>query len=254
MAKLNLKSQFYQVFNSLNSLKGHAFITAKFFLNELKKSQFVTIKGIKIPIIEDLPENTLKALYGGYYERFELKVIGQTLEASDRVLELGTGLGLISSFCAKKIGNDRVFTYEANPGLEPIIRQTYALNHVSPHLKLCILGKEIGEQTFYVSESLWDSSLLEYSPDLQAVQVPVKCFNEEVKIVDPSFLVLDIEGGEYEFFQYANLHNIRKISMELHEDLIGEEKAEFVRSHLTLSGFTLNLDFSYRDRELFWER
>jgi hypothetical protein len=43
--------------------------------------------------------------------------------------------------------------------------------------------------------------------------------------------------------------------MELHERIIGSEKAEFVKSRLVEAGFQLNKKFSYNSgRELFWQR
>jgi len=117
-----------------------------------------------------------------------------------------------------------------------------------------MLGVQPGEQIFYVSKSIWDSSVIQYSQDFKPVTVSVKSFNEEVRRINPSFLVMDIEGGEYDLLKDANLHNIKKISMELHERIIGAEKAEFVKSKLRESGFKLNESFSYRDRELFWQR
>jgi FkbM family methyltransferase len=169
-------------------------------------------------------------------------------------MELGTGLGLLSTFCAKKLGNEQVFTYEANPQLEPIIQQNYALNKVSPHLEICMLGSQPGQEDFYLSDNLWDSSNIQYCENLQPIQVTVKAFNDEIKRINPSFLIMDIEGGEYELCQYADFHNVKKLSMELHEDVIGKDKVEFVKSKLKATGFELNEQFSDQQRELFWER
>ncbi len=181
-------------------------------------------------------------------------MIDSRLEPDDIVMELGTGLGFVSSFCAKKIGSERVFTYEANPALETVIQHTYTLNNVHPYSNILLLADQIGEQTFYVNKSFWASSTIQRSSSDRPVQVPVKSFNEEVEKINPSFLIIDIEGGEYELFKKAKFHSIKKIAMELHESLLGEEKAEFVKSKLTEAGFVLNDKFSYRNRELFWER
>ncbi|MBH8575045.1 FkbM family methyltransferase [Nostocaceae cyanobacterium CENA369] len=219
-----------------------------------KKPQLVKINGITVPVIDNVPRELQEALYAGTYEKYELKIVESQLQQNDVVMELGTGIGLVSSFCAKKIGNNRVFTYEANPVLKPVIWNTYTLNNVSPNLEMCMLGENVGEQTFYIAKGFWESSIVPYQDGLQPINVPVKSFNEEVKKVNPSFLILDIEGGEYEFFHYANLHNIQKIAMELHKRIIGAEKANFVRSKLIASGFQLNEKISFRGRELFWEK
>ena len=59
-----------------------------------------------------------EALWGHRYENSELEIVRSQLTSADTVMELGTGLGLISTFCTKRIPSDRVFTFEANPALE----------------------------------------------------------------------------------------------------------------------------------------
>lgn len=219
-----------------------------------KKPAIIKIQGIKIAIPENSTQKLEHALYYGYYEDNELETVISQIEPCDVVMELGTGLGLLSTFCAKKISSERVFTYEANPKLEPIIQQNYALNQVNPNLQICMLGSQAGEKEFYISDNLWDSSKIKYNKNLQEIQVAVKSFNDEIKKINPSFLIMDIEGGEYDLCQYADFHNVKKLAMELHEDLIGTGNAEFVKSKLEANGFRLNQEFSYKERELFWER
>ena len=218
------------------------------------KPKIVKIKGIQICVPENIPEDLEEALYYGYYEENELKIIRSQLKPDDIVMELGTGLGLLSTFCASQIGSDRVFTYEANPELKSIIQHNYALNKVSPHLENCMLGDEPKEVTFYVSDSIWDSSNIKYKENLRAVQITVKALNKEIKKINPSFMIIDIEGGEYELFQDIDFHNVKKLAMELHEFIIGSDKAISIKSKLTEAGFKLNEKFSYGGRELFWER
>ncbi|MGK7923689.1 MAG: FkbM family methyltransferase [Spirulina sp.] len=195
----------------------------------------------------------LEALYGGYYERPEFKIIKAVLQQDDRVMELGTGLGFLSTYCAKIVGSDNVVTYEANPALEPYIRHVYELNHVSPQVNFCLLGERVGEQTFYVSKRFWASSLIRHFPTDTPIQVPVKLFNEEVKENNPNVLIVDIEGGEYELIQYANFHNIEKIIMEIHKSVIGAEKIKFVLSQFKDKGFKIDQKLSTQ-RELYLEK
>jgi FkbM family methyltransferase len=226
------------------------------FLIEYRKwrqPNFVEIGGIKLPIGEHLSQRILKAIYGGYYEKSELQIIKDRLNQNDIVLELGTGIGLVSSYCAKKIGSNRVFTYEANPALEPHIRNTYSLNNVAPQLDICLLGEQAGEQTFYVEPGFWASSTIQRTSNAKAIQVTVKAFNTEVRRINPSFLIIDIEGGEYDLFKFADLHNVQKILIELHENVIGKKKVELVKQKLAQTGFKINKNLSIRD-ELFLQR
>src|SRR2546425_11253511 len=78
-----------------------------------------------LPILSPQVERTVSR---GRYEQDEFRLIEQVLSPGDVVLEVGAGLGLVSAYCAKRLGSSRVFAYEANPDLEACIRETYSLN------------------------------------------------------------------------------------------------------------------------------
>ena len=98
------------------------------------------INGIKIPVSYKWSFHMLKALFNKDYEGGELQIINRTIDENDRILEIGTCLGLISAFCAKKIGNDRIKTFEANPLLERRIRKLYKINSVEPDIQICLVS------------------------------------------------------------------------------------------------------------------
>lgn len=220
---------------------------------KFKKISIMDIEGVKIPLGSHVSKDIRDAIYADLYEEAELRIVKSQLSSDDVVMEIGTGVGLISSYCAQRIGSERVFTYEANPGLEAPIRETYKLNQVSPKLEICLVGEQPGEQTFYVGENFWSSSIIQRSSEFKPIQVPVKPFNEEIQRINPTFLIIDIEGGEYELMQYANLHNVKKILIELHERVIGHEKVKFVKDKLAGLGFQVNKKISTLE-ELFLER
>lgn len=91
-----------------------------------------------------------------------------------------------------------MFTYEANPQLEPLIRSVYSVNQVQPTLKIGVLGERAGQTKFYVTRDFWASSLLPPAEPCEEVTVPVYDFNEEIFRINPTFLLMDIEGGEYD--------------------------------------------------------
>lgn len=217
------------------------------------KRPVVEFEGIKIPIGPYLSVDMQHELVYGAYETVELNLVSEKLEASDRVMELGTGIGLISSYCAKKIGSDRVFTFEPNPGMEKPIRRVYELNQVSPTLTMCLLGEESGEQVFYVDKDFWTSTSVQGNRRTRPITVPVKSFNEEIKRIDPTFLIMDIEGGEYDLMKYADLHHVRKIMIEIHPLIIGEKKAGQVKDSLVGKGFTASQPVPGRN-EYFFEK
>jgi len=88
-------------------------------------------------------------------------------------MEIGTGLGLLSSYCAKQIGEDKVFTFEANPALEQTIKTNYALNHVAPKLEMGLIGDSPGFSTFYVGKKFWSSSIFNKPKGAKAITFSV---------------------------------------------------------------------------------
>lgn len=213
----------------------------------------VEIEGVKIYINRRFSSKMQRQLRSGWYEIPELEVVKTQLCRNDTVMEIGAGLGLISSYCAKHIGSERVFAYEANPALELYICNTYKLNNVSPQLEICLVGKQTGESTFYVENHFWTSSTIQQSRKAKAIRVPVKSFNQEVQKLNPSFLIIDIEGGEYELSQYGDFYNVQKILVEVHEAVIGRDKVEAFKSKLAQLGFQLNERLS-TESVLFFQR
>lgn len=71
-----------------------------------------------------------KAINNGRYEHQEAKELGRIFESGERVLELGVGIGFVSTIILK---NKRVEDYigvEANLELIPWIRKLFDLNGV----------------------------------------------------------------------------------------------------------------------------
>ena len=114
--------------------------------------------GVRLALDRQIPPEIREFLYSGEYERGEIKAIRRLLRPGDVVMELGTGIGFVSLVCARCVGADRVFSFEANPALEPLIRRNYELNHLHPTLSICILGEKAGETDFYVHDLYWISS------------------------------------------------------------------------------------------------
>jgi len=196
------------------------------------------IEDLKIKIPQIASDIIRVEIYKGSYETTELKLIKSKLTKDDVVMELGTGLGLLSAYCAKKIGSNKVFTFEANPALEQAIIDNYALNEVAPNLKICLVGNRSGFRTFYVGANFMSSSIIKHK-GAKPITVPVVSFNEKVKNINPTFLFLDIEGGEYELVEYADFYHIRKLMIEIHSWILSSKQIKFVKDKLIQRGFHL---------------
>lgn len=194
--------------------------------------------------MQALSDNICAAIYDGYYESAELSTFKSKLDKSDTVLEIGAGIGFLSSYCARQIGSESVFAYEANPQLEPLIRSVYSANRVHPNLKLGVLGERASQAKFYVTKDFWASSLSCPSVPCKELVVPVYPLNEEIRRINPTFLLMDIEGGEYDLIKSIDFHTIRKISVELHTDVLGQARIDEIKSIMNGAGFLVDDNLS----------
>jgi FkbM family methyltransferase len=207
----------------------------------------VSIEGVRIRVGRHMSRRVEQAISKGEYERDELRLIGLVLSPSDVVLEIGAGLGVVSTYCAKRIGSSRVFAFEANPDLEPHIRETYALNDVNPTLEMCALRAIAGRVTLYRTRNLFSSSMIKRSAAAIPIEVPGKSLSYVVDKIRPTLLIVDVEGAEGELFDHAQLPGVTKIMLELHERVVGQDRVRQARGALTALGFREDGGLSSRE-------
>jgi len=199
----------------------------------------VTVEGIRMRIDPRMSPYQVQKLLCGRHTRHERQLILSRLEPEDIVMELGGGIGMLSTACALKIGGDRVHCYEANPTLESLIRDNYALNGVSPHLKMCMLGDRHSSSTFYASEHFARSSAYKLNSQgtTTAYEVPVEPLNDEIARIQPTVLIMDVQGSEGELLSFADLSKVRKLLVEMHSNILGISRVNALRRQLRNQGF-----------------
>jgi FkbM family methyltransferase len=200
----------------------------------------ISIEGVRLRIGRHMSRRVERALSRGGYEREELRLIGAILAPNDVVLEVGAGLGLVSTYCAKRVGSDRVFAFEADPDLEPCIRETYQLNGVTPSLEMCAVAAQSGRVTLYRDKHFVSSSVVRRRVGAKPVEVPGKALGYVVEKVQPTLLVVDAEGAERELFDDTDLPSVTKIVLEMHNRVIGPEGTDRVRAKLLRMGFEVD--------------
>ena len=141
--------------------------------------------------------------------------------------------------CAKKVGSDWVSTVEANPNMERGMRENFRLNAVSPKAEFYALGKSGYSAAFHLSSNFWVSSMVRAEYHSDTITIPVKPFNGKIKELKPTFLIVDIEGAEYELFQYAELETVKKMVVEVHSDVLGSDQEQRLLRRITDLGFAL---------------
>ena len=225
--------------NLLSKIKFHSFKLARMGWYQLRYrlNEWKYIQGIFIPVKLGYGYNVLRFIDNGAYEQHEIALVKQHLKENDRVLELGTGIGFVSAYCAKIVGSEKVYSFEGNPSMEPIIRELYRKNNVNPNLSIAMLGEGEGEKSFYVDDkSFLASSVTKI--DAENVQlVKEQKLNEAIAAIRPSYLVMDIEGGEYDIFKMIDFQTICKVQFELHPNLLTAKQVAYIFEKLAAANF-----------------
>ena len=223
-------------------------IYSLFALRRLLQPSELTLNGVRINIEhEGIPDQLRRFFYLGSYEGDEVRILTQVLQSSDRVMEIGAGIGYLSTYCAKLVGSSNVTAFEANPALIDKIEATYHLNGVSPEVRNTLSSDESGSQiTFYVEPSFWSSSTHKRSESAQEVKVTTSNINHVIQELTPSMLLIDIEGGEAELVEMIDFDcsSIDKIIIELHPHVIGDSTCSRVLKVLFEQGFDMNFSMS----------
>lgn len=207
------------------------------------------IDGISIPVYLKYGYSVLRFIDDGTYEAEELNIVKNRISQKDIIIELGTGLGFITSFCAKYVGGERTYSYEANALMEPIIKETFQKNQVSPVFQIAFAG--FGDGNFAVQRNFLASS--QQLPSTVNVAAPVLNLNKEIQRIKPTYLIMDIEGTEYDIFKGINFHSINKVQFELHPNLLSENQIDEIYQVLQKHKFKLDPTIS-TNKNLFFER
>lgn len=205
---------------------------------------FIWSRGMKIPKHPDLTTGMVRgALRKGTYERKECDAVMRVVRPGDRVLELGGGLGYMSTLLSVKKKVDKVISYEANPTLIPYIHSVHAANDVSNvEVRNALLSAEAGDPVnFYIRNNFLGSSMdLDADPDsvkdvVQIEQHPIAPVLDDLK---PDVLVCDIEGAESSLLPAADWTGIRVAIIELHPQWIGQDGVQKVFDAMHKAGLT----------------
>lgn len=184
------------------------------------------------------------ALQRGNYERPEMEATPKFLNPRDRVLELGAGIGYISSFIAKKIGVKHVTCVEANPKLAEYIRKVHDHQGLTNTTVInCVAMSGSAELApdgmidFHIREPFWSSSLDPGRDTVSVAKVPQKRLMDLIADTGATALIIDIEGGERDLFDGGDLGTVNKVYLELHTRYIGAAGIKHCFDALSMHGF-----------------
>nr|MDJ0822145.1 FkbM family methyltransferase [Paracoccaceae bacterium] len=126
------------------------------------KDLYIRSRGLNIPKHPDITTGgTRRALRLGRYERKECDAVMRIVRPGDTVLELGGGIGYMSTLLSVKKKVERVVTYEANPSLIPYIHSVHEANEVeNVEVRNALLAPRAGPPVdFHIRSNFLASSM-----------------------------------------------------------------------------------------------
>lgn len=186
-----------------------------------------------------LPPRIRTLLREGTYEAKEATAVRKLVKEGDVVMELGAGIGFMSTLVATKTPAKSVHSFEANPQLMPYIAQVHAENNVTnAHVTNAVLGEQNGTTPFYIRKNFLASSLdpMDDAEDCTEVEVPSLDVNTVIKELQPSVLICDIEGAEADLLPKMDLTGLRGVVIETHPQWIGKTGMQKVFRCLDAAG------------------
>lgn len=180
------------------------------------------IEGIVLGVPDSMLNNTLtRKLSSGDYEGNEARATRMRVKSGQRVLELGGGIGYISSISAQLTDPSNIVLVEANPALLPVIKNNLKRNNASD---VSILHGAVVNDIdakdsvlFRLGRVFWGSSLASPdTPEGEIVEVPAVGFHQLMKSHQPHVVIMDIEGAEEHLFDRPWPNVVRQVIMELH--------------------------------------
>lgn len=184
-----------------------------------RKPLWIPYRGTKVLIDDPLiPLRTLDMLIRGVYEADEGRVLERLgkegrLTRADKALELGAGAGVIALQIAKWVGPENYLGFEANPAALNLAQRNFALNGwVANIRRKLVLPAPSGPRTFSVATNFTASGLVPQGDTIGTLSVEAEAWADVMAEFDPTFLLMDIEGGEKELIEgieyFGRIHTI----------------------------------------------
>ncbi len=206
----------------------------------INREDFLISRALKFPKHPGIIKGRLRrALRQGTYEKKEADAVLKTIKAGDRVLELGGGIGFMSTHIAKNRAIESIDVFEANPHLVPYIEDVHKANGITnARVHNAILAKRKGRAEFFVRGNILASSLdaREEAPPVSVETIEARNAGHVMAEVKPTILVCDIEGAEEYLIPLMDLSGLRAAILELHPQWIGPEGVNKVFSAFMAAG------------------
>lgn len=210
----------------------------------INPNHYLRSRGLLVPKDPRLTTGRVRgAIKAETYERKECEAVMRMVQDGDVVLELGSGIGYMSSLIATHKQVRALHTYEANPNLIPYIRAIHAANKVANvTLHNALLSDGPGDPVpFYIRQNFLSSSMERDANDDKIVSTEMieqHDIHAVLAALKPTVLVCDIEGAEAQLLPAADLSCLRVAIVELHPQWIGQRGVQAVFDTMHRAGLT----------------
>lgn len=217
----------------------------KFAIMKLRTpQQTISYQGFKVSLTRSgMNSEIVLAMKSEGYEYPEIRGLKRALCSGDRVLELGSGLGIITALAGRAVAPEgKVLSFEANLAMISDTQKFLAdhgISNVELRHSVLVPKAEKGEtRDFYLTRSFASSSLLsnKTTKDHGLISVPAVQLNDVVAEFKPNVMVCDIEGGELELIPALDASELRAVVMELHPDRLSVAQLAEIDAALATHG------------------
>jgi FkbM family methyltransferase len=215
-----------------------AFRGPRLALHRLLGRKTTTLDGLTVICDPALvPRSVSTAIIKGSYERPERELARAAIRSGDRVVEVGSGVGIVGLLCNRLAGPGNVLSFEASAALEGIIRANFALNGLEPRLRLRAVTSDGAPISFFRDDNVISSSVFDRGLNATKVFVESDPLDRVLAEERADVLVMDVEGAEIDLLTRANLISLREIIVELHPHIVGEAAVEAMIVSICAQGF-----------------
>ncbi len=203
------------------------------------------IDGIQLRIPgRSLRPALIKSLENGLYEWNEAKALKKNLKPGDRLLELGAGAGYLSSLAARVIGAENVVAVEASPDMLEVLEWNLKLNDARDvrivHGAVMPESHTADTVSFSVHRAFWSSRVVEGKPPegARVETVPALQLPALLDEVQPTVVMMDVEGAEIDLCQKPWPDCVRLVMMEIHPARYPQTELQRLFDGMSRNGFT----------------
>lgn len=223
----------------------------KYLVRLLGNSTIIYNYGVAIDV-KNLGQEDKTLLLKNGWEVDEAEIILNFVKKTDVVLEVGACIGFISNLVAKIVDSENLVVVEANPEAIPLLQRNMFLNGNEFRIINGLVTKG-SKGKIYISKSKLSSktNMKNYDKCYDVERLDIEELLAETKA---NFLVMDIEGEEYDVLNGLNCEHLDKILVEFHGIKNNHDSYINIIRNIEVSGLILEKRGQNDDRVHYFSR